>query len=105
MEEVKVIRQSRIYEYFDQIVLSYEVNLQKPDVRIYQKAAGLLGVAAEECVFVGDGGSKELEGAKAAGMKAIQAKWYTNQHPYKRESMAGFLTAEEPLEVIRLIQG
>ena len=105
MEDVKVIRQSRIYEYFDQIVLSYEVNLQKPDVRIYQKAAGLLGVAAEECVFVGDGGSKELEGAKAAGMKAIRAKWYTNQHPYKRESMAGVLTAEEPLEVVGLIQG
>ena len=28
-----------------------------------------------------------------------------NQHPYKRESMAGFLTAEEPLEVVGLIQG
>lgn len=102
-EEVKVIKQSRIYEYFDQVILSYEVGLQKPDISIYKKAADLLGVAIDECVFVGDGGSNELVGARDAGMKAIQAKWYTNQHPHKRESMAGFLTAEEPLDVLQNI--
>ena len=102
-EEVKVIKQSRIYEFFDQVILSYEVGLQKPDIRIYKKAADLLGVAIDECVFVGDGGSNELVGARDAGMKAIQAKWYTNQHPHKRESMAGFLTAEEPLDVLQNI--
>ena len=102
-EEVKVIKQSRIYEFFDQVILSYEVGLQKPDIRIYKKAADLLGVAIDECVFVGDGGSNELVGARDAGMKAIQAKWYTNQHPHKRESMAGFLTAEEPLDILQNI--
>lgn len=35
-EEVKVIRQSRIYEYFNQATLSYEVKMQKSDVRIYK---------------------------------------------------------------------
>lgn len=29
-------------------------------------------------------GSNELVGAKNVGMKAIQANWYTNQHPKKR---------------------
>ena len=48
------------------------------------------GVCARECVFTGNGFSNELEGGKIAGMKAIQAKWYTNQFPYKRESMDGF---------------
>lgn len=102
-EEVKVIKQSRIYEYFDQVILSYEVGLQKPDISIYKKAADLLGVAIDECVFVGDGGSNELVGARDAGMKAIQAKWYTNQHPHNRESMAGFLTAEKPLDILQNI--
>lgn len=102
-EEVKVIKQSKIYEYFDQVILSYEVGLQKPDICIYEKAADLLGVALEECVFVGDGGSNELVGARDAGMKAIQAKWYTNQHPYKRESIAGFLTADKPLDILQYI--
>lgn len=102
-EEVKVIKQSKIYEYFDQVILSYEVGLQKPDIHIYKKAADLLRVALDECIFVGDGGSNELVGAKDAGMMAIQAKWYTNQHPYKRESMAGFLAAEEPLDILQYI--
>lgn len=100
-EEVKVIKQSKIYEYFDQVILSYEVGLQKPDISIYKKAADLLGIALEECVFVGDGGSNELVGARDAGMKAIQAKWYTDQHPYKRESIAGFLTADKPLDILQ----
>lgn len=103
-EEVKVIKQSKIYKYFDQIILSYEVKMQKPDIRIYKTGSDLLGVAADECVFVGDGGSNELEGAKLAGMKAIQAKWYTNQLPHKRDSIDGFLTAEEPFDIMQFLE-
>lgn len=103
-EEVIGIGQSNLYPYFDQVILSYEVGLQKPDVRIYQEAAGRLGVAPEACVFIGDGGSHELDGAKNTGMTAIQAKWYTNEHPRKRESIPGFLTAERPLDVLRHVR-
>lgn len=102
-EEVKVIKQSKLYQYFDHVILSFEVKMQKPDSCIYLEAANRLGVAASDCVFVGDGGSNELEGARRVGMKAIQAKWYTNQHPHKRESMAGFLTAEEPQDILQYI--
>lgn len=100
-EEVIPMAESRVASYFDEIVLSCEVGLKKPDLGIYQEAARRLGVATGDCVFVGDGGSHELEGARDAGMTAIQAKWYTNQHPSKRESMPGFLIAERPLDVLR----
>ena len=102
-EEVVGLRQSRLYPCFDLIVLSYEAELQKPDSRIYQKASDLLGAAPGQCLFVGDGGSNELEGAGNAGMKAVQAKWYTNQFPDKRESIPGFFTAEEPLAILEWI--
>lgn len=102
-EEVMGIRQSKLDPYFDEIILSCDVGLKKPDVRIYEEAARRLGVAPEVCAFVGDGGSHELEGARNAGMTAIQAKWYTNGHPSKRESMPGFAVAEEPMEVLRHI--
>lgn len=102
-EEVTVIKQSKIYTYFDQVVLSYEVEVQKPESCIYKETANLLGVAPSECFFVGDGGSNELEGAKLTGMKPIQAKWYTNQHSHKRDSMEGFLIAEQPLDVLQYI--
>ena len=78
--------------------------MKKPDSCIYEEAARRLGVTPSECLFVGDGGSDELPGAKAAGMTAIQAKWYTNQMPYKRENIAGFLIAEEPLGVMEYIK-
>ena len=102
-EEVKVLRESNLAKYFDEILLSYEVKMKKPDSRIYESAAKLLGVEVCDCVFVGDGGSNELEGAESVGMKAIQAKWYTDQLPHKRESIEGFLTADHPLRIIDYI--
>ena len=53
---------------------------------------------------MGDGGSNELPGARAAGMEAIQAKWYTNELPHRRDSLPGFLTAEEPFDILRYFE-
>lgn len=103
-EEVNVLKESEIYKYFDEVILSYEVHMKKPDSCIYEEASKWSGVCLEECIFVGDGGSNELVGAKNVGMKAIQAKWYTNHHPRKRENIEGFLVAEEPLEIIKYIE-
>ena len=100
-EEVKVLKDSEIYKYFDEVILSYEVHMKKPDPCIYEEAAKRLGVEVEECIFVGDGGSNELVGARNVGMKAIQAKWYTNQYPKKRDNIEGFSVAEEPMDIIR----
>ena len=43
----------------------------KPDIHIYELAMRRLGVPPEICLFVGDGGSDELYGAKSAGMKTV----------------------------------
>lgn len=102
-EEVEVLRESDICRYFDAIILSYAEGIRKPDARIYQMAAERLCVPIPACVFVGDGGSHELEGASAVGMTAVQAKWYTNQHPNKRDSMAGFFHAEDPEAVLQYL--
>ena len=93
----------KISQYIDEMVLSYKVQMKKPDSCIYREAAKRLCVDPEECIFVGDGGSNELTGAREAGMKAIQAKWYTNQFPRKRDSIDGFAVAEEPLDVMKYI--
>ena len=52
-------------------VFSCAVGLRKPDPRIYALACERLQVEPQRCVFVGDGGSKELTGASDAGMRAI----------------------------------
>jgi putative hydrolase of the HAD superfamily len=56
----------------DAKVFSVEVGVCKPDPAIYLAACEQLDVAAEECVYVGDGGSRELTGAAAVGMTAVR---------------------------------
>jgi putative hydrolase of the HAD superfamily len=56
----------------DARVFSVEVGFCKPDPRIYETACRMLGVRAEECVYVGDGGSRELTGAAAVGMTPVR---------------------------------
>lgn len=52
-------------------VLSAAEGMKKPDPRVYELACERLGVAPEKCMFVGDGGSRELTGATAVGMDAV----------------------------------
>lgn len=56
----------------DATVLSYAVQIAKPDPRIYEQACKALGVAATACVYVGDGADRELYGAWALGMRVYQ---------------------------------
>lgn len=101
-EEAEVIRRGELFPYFDVLCLSYELGLQKPDRGIYQKCMMELGVKPEECLYVGDGGSRELEVARDLGMKAVQAVWYLkegNEHQSRR--MSDFLQLEKPLDVLR----
>jgi len=53
---------------FDATVFSASAKLKKPDVKIYQLAVKELKVREEECVYVGNGGSNEMEGAYNSGM-------------------------------------
>jgi putative hydrolase of the HAD superfamily len=59
---------------FDATVFSCEVRLSKPDPRIYEICCERLGVAAEDCLFVGDGANHELPGAERVGMTAVQLR-------------------------------
>jgi putative hydrolase of the HAD superfamily len=52
-------------------VFSCQAGVQKPDPRIYRLAAEGLDVAPEDCIYVGDGFSRELSGASSVGMHAI----------------------------------
>jgi putative hydrolase of the HAD superfamily len=47
----------------------------KPDRRMYARALERLGLTADRCAFVGDGGSRELSGAESAGLAAYQFRF------------------------------
>jgi putative hydrolase of the HAD superfamily len=53
-------------------VFSVEVAVCKPDPRMYLIACNRLGVDPRRCLYIGDGGSQELTGARSVGMTAVQ---------------------------------
>jgi len=55
----------------DEMIISAEVGLAKPDIRIYQYAAQKLGVKPEEAIFVDDM-PNNVSGALNAGMHGIR---------------------------------
>ncbi len=55
---------------FDGFVLSYELQLLKPDPAIYLAAARSAGCAPDECVFIDDM-DENVKGAVAAGLAGI----------------------------------
>ena len=100
-EERDVIKNSIFFDYFDSVCMSCELGVKKPDVEIFQRCMSELAVVPEECLYIGDGGSFELETAKSLGMHPLQAAWYLKDgvnQPAKRKKE--FLQAESPLDVI-----
>jgi putative hydrolase of the HAD superfamily len=58
-------------ELFDDVVISADVGLHKPQPEIYELAAKRLEVEPAECLFVDDL-RENCEGAEAVGMKAVR---------------------------------
>ncbi len=56
---------------FDATAFSSEVGFLKPHPETYRVACERLGIAPEDCLYVGDGGDNELTGAAAAGLHAV----------------------------------
>ena len=105
-EEVAPIRESELAPYFDAMCLSYEQGVQKPEPEIFQSCMNLLSVKAEECLYIGDGGSQELEAARSLGMNALQATWYFQEGTFQpcgpKEDFQQLVT---PMDVVNLLFG
>lgn len=61
----------QIADAFDEIVISAEVGLVKPDARIYEHILERMKIKPEEAIFVDDF-AENVTGAQTVGMQAIQ---------------------------------
>lgn len=73
--------------FFDDAVFSCDVGLLKPDPEIFKLALNRMGVLPEESIFVGDGGSNELAGAKSVGMRTIFSEVLEQKDCEKKEQI------------------
>lgn len=102
-EEVTAWHTSALAPYFDDAIFSYEVKAAKPNPLIYHLACERMGVSPFESVFIGDGGSNELEGAATVGMSVYHATWFIP--PFISEKITGYFKLTKPSEFIALLKG
>lgn len=105
-EEAKLIHKSELYPFFDVACLSYEEGIMKPEKEIFYRCMNRLGVQPEECLYVGDGGSQELETARGLGMQAVQATWYRSKKGEGRMAaiQPEFEQVERPMEIVKMVE-
>jgi putative hydrolase of the HAD superfamily len=68
--ELKIAR-LELERFFDRIILAGDLEMVKPDPAVFVHAMELLDVAPEQSLMVGDRYDRDIEGAHAAGMRAV----------------------------------
>jgi HAD superfamily hydrolase (TIGR01549 family) len=66
-----VLARVGLADELDGVVTSAAVGARKPDPRLFEAALEVAGCAADEALHVGDTPSEDVEGAKAAGIRAL----------------------------------
>jgi len=66
-----IIKDNNLEKYFDEIIISSEVNLVKPSPEIFTYTLRKLGVKPQETIFIDDN-SKHVEAAQKADIQGFQ---------------------------------
>jgi putative hydrolase of the HAD superfamily len=88
-----------IRKYFQNIKISEEEGVKKPDARIFERCLRDLRVMPQQAIFVGDHPENDIMAAKRCGMMGI---WMKNPHYPQPEEVDGVVSALN--EVIDSIQ-
>ena len=66
-----VLARVGLADELDGVVTSAAVGARKPDPRLFEAALEVAGCAADDALHVGDTPTEDVEGAKAAGIRAL----------------------------------
>jgi HAD superfamily hydrolase (TIGR01549 family) len=95
----KVLKNYKIENLFDAVIVSSKVGARKPDAIIYYEALKKLSVKSEEVVFIADELSEDLVVATGLGMKTIWLK--TKEKGWWRENDERVSKIYQPDAVIK----
>jgi len=85
----ELLREAKLFDFFDMIVVSSEVGVRKPDPRIFETVLEELNVKPEEAVMIGNTISTDIFGGNAIGMRTVlfqlgqeyqRSEWETPDH-------------------------
>lgn len=66
-----VLKDYKLEQYFDEIIISGDVDLKKPQKEIFELMCEKLNLACNQCVYVGDDPEKDCVGSSSVGMQAV----------------------------------
>ncbi len=66
-----ILKKTKLWRFFDYIVISELAGAEKPDRRIFKKALSLAKVRPEETVYIGDNYLADIAGARRAGIEPV----------------------------------
>jgi putative hydrolase of the HAD superfamily len=100
-EQQGKLRACGLEPHVDLLVVSAEAGVSKPDPRIFEIALARAGVDPAEAVMVGDSWANDIEGAHAAGMRAV---WFNRDGMPAPDPAVATIQSLEPAEdVVRVI--
>lgn len=75
-QQLNRLKMARLLPFFDHVFVSESLGYRKPETAFFDACRAFLpGVAADECVMIGDSLTADISGGRAAGMKTI---WYNH---------------------------
>lgn len=102
-EQRTKLRHCGLDRHVDVLVVSEEAGVAKPDPAMFQIALDRAGVTAGEVVMVGDSWANDVEGARAAGIRAI---WFDRAGRQPPDPSVPVLRSLEPVaQVLGMIFG
>ncbi len=88
-----LLKSMDLYHYFDSIVVSSEIQAEKPDPQGFLQSLKNLQLEPEDAIYVGDNFYDDVVGANNVGIKALLVeRWGNNKYPqgdYQRISHLG----------------
>jgi putative hydrolase of the HAD superfamily len=90
-------------QFVDELVVSGEIGVSKPDPIIFHTAMNRLRVTGDETVMVGDSWLADVEGARAAGIRVIWFNPSGSAPPYARAKVEQLQSLEPTHEVVNVI--
>lgn len=71
--QLRKIRKLGLEKWLDCLVTSEEAGIEKPNLQMFQLSLRKMGLESKDVLYVGDSYSRDVEGARSAGMNAV---WY-----------------------------
>lgn len=101
-EQQEKLRHCGLDVLVDVLVVAEEAGVAKPDPRIFEIALARASCGASEAVMVGDSWANDIEGARAAGIRAV---WFNRGGGVAPDPSVPVITSLEPTSDVLVTLG